>query len=114
MPSKSRVVPTRTMKAHHYDIVRKDTGSSTWLEDAKDLPSAECRARELVSYWPGQFQILDQRSHQVVATISGLTPRDWMHQQDVSSKSLRLGSLPKNPSETRVCVRKARKHVRCR
>jgi hypothetical protein len=61
------------MKAHHYDIVRKDTESSTWLEDAKDLPSAECRARELASYWPGEFQILDHRSHRVVATISGET-----------------------------------------
>jgi len=61
------------MKAHLYDIVRKDVQSSTWLEDAEDLDSAQCRVRELVAFWPGEFQILDQHSHRVVATISGST-----------------------------------------
>jgi hypothetical protein len=59
------------MKAHHYDIVRKDNRHSMWLEDAEDLDSAESRIRELVVYWPGEFQILDQDSHRIVATVSG-------------------------------------------
>ena len=61
------------MKAHHYDIVRKDIRRSMWLEDAEDLDSAESRIRELVSYWPGEFQIVDQHSHRIVATVSGET-----------------------------------------
>jgi hypothetical protein len=59
------------MKAHHYDIVRKDIRRSTWLEDAEDLDSAKSRIRELVSYWPGEFQIVEQNSHRIVATVSG-------------------------------------------
>lgn len=59
------------MKAHLYDIVRKDTRGSVWLEDAEDLDSAESRVRELAAYWPGEFQILDQHSHRIVATVSG-------------------------------------------
>jgi hypothetical protein len=61
------------MKAHHYDIVRKDSRRSMWLEDAEDLDSAESRIRELVSYWPGEFQIVDQHTHRIVATVSGET-----------------------------------------
>ena len=41
-----------------------------WLEDAPDLDSAESRIRELLAYWPGEFQVLDQHSHQVVAAVS--------------------------------------------
>jgi hypothetical protein len=33
------------MKAHRYDIVRKDNRHSMWLEDAEDLDSAESRIR---------------------------------------------------------------------
>jgi hypothetical protein len=61
------------MKAHHYDIVRKDNRHSMWLEDAEDLDSAESRIRELVSYWPGEFQIVDQHTHRIVASVSDQT-----------------------------------------
>jgi hypothetical protein len=66
------------MKAHHYDIVRKDVRRSTWLEDAEDLDSAKSRIRELVSFWPGEFQIVDQSSHRIVATVSGETDAEVM------------------------------------
>jgi hypothetical protein len=61
------------MKAHHYDIVRKDILRSIWLENAEDLDSAVSRVRELVAYWPGEFQIVEQHSHRIVATVSGET-----------------------------------------
>jgi hypothetical protein len=55
------------MKPHHYDIVRKDGEQLLWLEDAADLDSAESRIRELTSFWPGEFQVMDQQNHQLVA-----------------------------------------------
>jgi hypothetical protein len=55
------------MKQHHYDIVRKEGGKLLWLEDAADLDSAESRIRQLTSFWPGEFQVMDQQNHQLVA-----------------------------------------------
>ena len=56
------------MKSWHYDIVRKENESRLlWLESAEDLDRAKCRIKELISFWPGEFQVLDQESHQLVA-----------------------------------------------
>jgi len=61
------------MKLHHYDIVRQeDDKSATWLEAVSDLNTAECRIQELVSLWPGEFQVVDQQSHQIIARVNGL------------------------------------------
>jgi hypothetical protein len=60
----------RTMKAHHYDIVRKDGNKLMWLEDAADLGSAELRIQQLTSFWPGEFQVMDQQNHRLVAVNS--------------------------------------------
>jgi hypothetical protein len=61
-----------SMKLHHYDIVREeDNKSGIWLEAAPDLNTAESRVHELTSFWPGEFQIIDQQNHQIVErTIS--------------------------------------------
>jgi len=61
------------MKLHHYDIVRQeDDRPATWLEAASDLNTAEFRIQELVALWPGEFQVVDQQSHQIVARVNGL------------------------------------------
>jgi hypothetical protein len=63
------------MKLHHYDIVRQeqeDDTSAIWLEAVSDLNTAQCRIQELVSLWPGQFQAVDQQSHQIIARVNGL------------------------------------------
>jgi hypothetical protein len=61
------------MKSHQYDIVRQeDDDSAIWLEAASDLNAAESRIQELVSFWPGEFQILDQQNHRIVARVNGL------------------------------------------
>jgi hypothetical protein len=60
------------MKCKHYDIVRKDRDKSAiWLETATNLNTAESRIEELSSFWPGEFQIMDQQNHQVVDRIIG-------------------------------------------
>jgi hypothetical protein len=60
------------MKFHHYDIVRQDDDQSAiWLEAVSDVPTAKCRIRELASFWPGEFRVMDQQTHQIVARVSG-------------------------------------------
>ena len=56
------------MKSEHYDIVRKENESRRlWLESAEDLDRAKCRIKELTSFWPGEFEVMDQESNQMVA-----------------------------------------------
>jgi hypothetical protein len=65
------------MKSRHYDIVRKDHDKSAiWLETASDLNTAESRIEELTSFWPGEFQIMDQQNHQVVEEIISASDRN--------------------------------------
>jgi hypothetical protein len=60
------------MKSHHYDIVRHDDDKAAiWLEAASDVDAAESRIRELASFWPGEFRVMDQQTHQIVAQVSG-------------------------------------------
>lgn len=40
------------MNSRHYDIIRKDDKSATWLEAASDLSTAESRMAELKRCWP--------------------------------------------------------------
>ncbi len=59
------------MRPHRYDIVRKEDDTRTvWLESASDLDAAESRIEELTSFWPGEFQVVDQQTHRVVAKIA--------------------------------------------
>ena len=56
------------MKPHQYDIVRKDDDKyAVWLESASDLHTAESRIRELTSVWPGEFLVVDQQTHRILA-----------------------------------------------
>jgi hypothetical protein len=45
---------------------REEKGS-IWLEASPDLNTAENRINELISFWPGEYRILDQQTHQTVA-----------------------------------------------
>jgi hypothetical protein len=50
-----------------YDILRKQNEKSLiWLEGAADLSLAESRVKELISFWPGEYQIFDLQTKQVV------------------------------------------------
>jgi hypothetical protein len=60
-------------RLNHYHIVRQeDDRSTTWVEAVSDLNTAEFRIQELVSLWPGEFQVVDQPSHQIIARVNGL------------------------------------------
>jgi hypothetical protein len=58
------------VKGQHFDIVwREREGKLLWLEDAEDLASARARIQELASFWPGEFQVMDQQAHQTLAKV---------------------------------------------
>ena len=60
------------MKLPCFDIARRvDEQTLLWLEDTADLESAKSRIQELVSVWPGEFDVMDRRSHQIVAKVVG-------------------------------------------
>ena len=54
-----------------YDIVRKDNEKALfWLEGAADLSIAKSRVEQLLSFWPGEYQIFDLSTKEVVLTAS--------------------------------------------
>jgi hypothetical protein len=58
--------------SRRYDIVRRETEKAVfWLEGAADLNMAKSRVEELLSFWPGEYQIFDLRTKKVVLTTSG-------------------------------------------
>ena len=58
------------MKVPRFDIVRKVSAQRLlWLEDAADLESAKSRIQELASVWPGEFDVMDRYTHQIVAKV---------------------------------------------
>jgi hypothetical protein len=59
------------MKVHRYDIVRQEEDKSAiWLEAVSDVNTAESRIQEVASFWPGEFWVMDQQSHQIVARVT--------------------------------------------
>ena len=58
-----------------YDIVRKESEKAIyWLEGAPELSAAKARVEELLSFWPGEYQIFDLETKQPVLTTSALCP----------------------------------------
>ena len=68
----------------NFDIVRKENeGKLLWLEDAPDLESAKARIEELASFWPGEFEVMDQQAHQTLAKV--IAPSDGQTSKAVNS-----------------------------
>ena len=58
------------MKPRRYDIVRRENHREIrWIEDTSDLERAKCRIKELASFWPGAFEVMDQQTHQMLAKV---------------------------------------------
>jgi hypothetical protein len=61
--------------SRRYDIVRREGEKAAfWLEGALELSAAKARVEELLSFWPGEYQIFDLETKEVVLTISGSVP----------------------------------------
>jgi len=50
-----------------FDIVRKENERAMfWLEGVADLKTAKLRVEQLLSFWPGAYQVFDLSTKQVV------------------------------------------------
>jgi hypothetical protein len=59
--------------SRRYDIVRRENERAAfWLEGAPELGVAKSRVEELLSFWPGEYQIFDLETREVVLTSSCL------------------------------------------
>jgi hypothetical protein len=57
--------------SRRFDIVRRENENAVfWLEGAPELSIARSRVQELLSFWPGEYQIFDLETKQVVFTSS--------------------------------------------
>jgi hypothetical protein len=62
-------------KSRRYDIIRRESEKAAfWLEGAPELSVAKSRVEELLSFWPGEYQIFDLETKEVVLTSSALYP----------------------------------------
>ena len=59
------------MEVTGYDIVKREGKGAIWLESAADLNSARCRIRQILSFWPGNYEVVEQGSQRVVAATAG-------------------------------------------
>jgi hypothetical protein len=60
--------------SRRYDIVRRESDKAVfWLEGALELSAAKTRVEELLSFWPGEYQIFDLETKQAVLTTSALS-----------------------------------------
>jgi hypothetical protein len=56
-----------------FDILKKtDAVNFEWLEDARDLQSAEARIEELQARSPGEYVVFSQRTQQIVGRFNSL------------------------------------------
>jgi hypothetical protein len=53
-----------------YDIVRREDKSAIWLETSADLNTAKSRIKEIVSFWPGSYEVVEQPSQRIVAAAA--------------------------------------------
>jgi hypothetical protein len=61
--------------SRRFDIVRRENEKAIfWLEGAPELNAAKSRVEELLSFWPGEYQIFDLETKSVVLTASELCP----------------------------------------
>lgn len=66
------------MEFTRYDILRREDKSAIWLETSANLQTAKSRMTEIVSFWPGKYEVVEHHSQRVVASavrpaLSGVT-----------------------------------------
>jgi hypothetical protein len=58
------------MEPARYDILRREkNGAAIWLETSADLSSARCRIKQIVSFWPGTYEVAERESQTIVAAV---------------------------------------------
>jgi len=77
LPNRQNSEDGRVNAHHHYDVVRKENEKIVlWLEDFAELDEATSRIQKLSSFWPGEYQVIDRKTQQMVARVG---PRAQEH-----------------------------------
>jgi hypothetical protein len=58
------------MESIRYDILRREDHATIWLESLTDLHAAKSRIQQIVSFWPGRYDVIENQSQRVVATMA--------------------------------------------
>ena len=59
------------MEATRYDILRRENPKAAiWLESSADLNTAKSRIKQIVSFWPGKYEVIEHASQRVVAEVA--------------------------------------------
>jgi hypothetical protein len=59
-----------------FEILKKEpNGSFLWFEAVNDLESANCRIKDLIGLSPGEYIVVDQRTHSVVVSAPRYSSR---------------------------------------
>ena len=62
------------MEPTRYDILRRENDRvAIWLETSADLNTAKSRIKQIVSFWPGRYEVVKHPSQQLVAAVGGPT-----------------------------------------
>jgi len=62
------------MEATKYDILRRENDRAViWLETSADLNTAKSRIKQIVSFWPGRYEVVEHHSQQIVAAVASPT-----------------------------------------
>lgn len=69
-PEVASITERHTMQPAPYDILRRQDNAAIWLETSPDLRAAKSRIKEIVTFWPGQYEVIDRQSQRIVASIA--------------------------------------------
>jgi len=58
------------MEPTSYDILRREKGNAViWLETSADLTTARRRIKQIISFWPGRYEVVERESQRIVAAV---------------------------------------------
>jgi len=58
------------MQPTSYDILRTEKGKAAiWLETSADLTNARRRIKQIISFWPGRYEVVERKSQRIVAAV---------------------------------------------
>jgi hypothetical protein len=58
------------MEPTRYDILRREDHAAIWLETSLDLHAAKSRIKQIVSFWPGRYEVVEHQSQRIVAAVA--------------------------------------------
>src|SRR5579859_13025 len=78
------------METTQFVILRREEHTAIWLETSSDLHSAKHRIKQIASFWPGRYEVVEHHSQRTVATLAPSRLRTPLHRiRQLAGRSLR-------------------------